>query len=518
MSTVRREAINDLLEVESLHFERPVFDEAQIRSDMDLLAPNMAPYSDTVDSVLSSIESARETATAHGTSLKSILKEVPGHEYTSPDLHCFRVTDSTGKDIFVKVMRSAAESDWRSQDRLGRVVVPLLEGRGNPQLEQLLAADSERGVLVSSTPPGKSMLNIGIRDILKIKPEHIQQLNLTLGDLRQKGLMPTVIDCVRFDEKTGFGFEHLSLGAFELFDLSHILNNPAVFIHWALTDHAKLNDYKFLKHEQRMPVRFENYQTTGLRAMLRGLKVRTAADVLLNAGPAPNYYDSAQPLPEYEPSPELITIDNLSERPAPAGASRYVRTSVHTVRRNNGDTGYQVVNDLKPGVSLLAIDVVLGHAYGIFVDQMRYPHARPGQDFLNLEMAARRRRIGRWSREIISGGVEFGETEYQALAREAAEEAGIMGIDPATVERLYPELRSSVSINKQPFNLFVAKVGEGMWSPELAFPDAEEGRMPVGAYRLDTAVPEMIRNGTIFEMSAVTAVSGLYRTRWRKYL
>lgn len=53
---------------------------------------------------------------------------------------------------------------------------------------------------------------------------------------------------------------------------------------------------------------------------------------------------------------------------------------------------------------------------------------------------------------------------------------------------------------------------------QLPCADVEEGDLRVGAYRLDTVVPEMIKNDTIIELSAVTAIAGLYHTRWRKYM
>lgn len=238
------------------------------------------------------------------------------------------------------------------------------------------------------------------------------------------------------------------------------------------------------------------------------------------------HHDVATPLPEVTESPKLVRVVDLKEELAPAGASRFVRTKVHEVVRGNGTTGYQVVNEMAPGVSLVPVDVVNGKGYALLVDQLRYPHHQPGTTAPSLREAAERGTIGRWSRETISGGVNPEEEALGELGlklaglREGAEEAGIKNIDPETVQRILPTLYSSVSVNNQSFNLFAVRMnGETQWDPEVTFADLEEGNMKVGAYRLDTAVPEMINNGTIWEMSTVTALNGLYRLdEFRPYL
>lgn len=232
------------------------------------------------------------------------------------------------------------------------------------------------------------------------------------------------------------------------------------------------------------------------------------------------HHDHAVPLPEYGPSPVLERLYDLSAEPAPEASKRFVRTAVHEIRRPDGSLGHQVVNSMADGVSLLPIDVVQGRAYAILVDQMRYPHRRPGDEAHTLAEVARAGRIGRWSREVMSGGVDAGETLEQAAVREAEEEGGIIGLDPGRIKRLFPTLKSSVGINDQTFNLFYAKIdGAEEWKPELAHADIEEGNITIGAYRLDTAVPEMIRENTVWEMSSVLALTGLYNvTELRKYL
>lgn len=249
-------------------------------------------------------------------------------------------------------------------------------------------------------------------------------------------------------------------------------------------------------------------------------------------GPGKWYHDEPTPLPSEVPVTELIEVHDLSKVIAPEGSRRFVRTNVHEVRRANGSTGYQVINEFPDGVSLLPIDVVNGKAYAILLDQVRYPHASDGNKTAPLAELARQGKIGRWGREIVSGGVDatdsvFDETDtyskeatFKAAAiREASEEAGIIGLADYQVDRIYPELFSSVGVNNQSFNLFAAKLEDGQWQPELTHPDLEEGTIHLGAYRLDTAVPEMIKQGQIWEMSAIAAISGLWTiAKYRKYL
>ena len=235
----------------------------------------------------------------------------------------------------------------------------------------------------------------------------------------------------------------------------------------------------------------------------------------------PYYHDIPQDLPDYDQASSLIDIVDLKTTVAPEGAAKYVRTKVHVVERANGSTGYQVVNEMAPGVSLLPIDIVSGHAYAILVDQMRYPHLRPQDEDMgmSLDEAAQAGRIGRWSREVLSGGANPSESLEEAALREGAEEAGIVGLTPDRVRRLFPTLGSSVSVNRQPFNLFYARLKDGEFQPQLAYPDLDEGNMHIGAYRLDTAVPEMIENGTVWELSTVLALTGLHLAAdLRKYL
>ncbi len=238
-------------------------------------------------------------------------------------------------------------------------------------------------------------------------------------------------------------------------------------------------------------------------------------------GPQPNYYDTARPLPDEDEASvsQLIRVHDLQTDPIPEGATRFVRAKVHEVERPGGSTGYQVINEMADGVSVLPVEVVNNKLYAIMVDQRRYPHLRPeDRHTMNLEQAARAGRIGRWSREIVSGGVEPGESHEEAVIREAAEEAGIVGLRSDQIKSIYPELWSSVSVNHQPFDLRVATLEDGQWQPELAYPDIEEGSVTIGAYRWDT-VEEMIEQGSIWEMSAVTAIGGLYRMReYRKYM
>jgi 8-oxo-dGTP pyrophosphatase MutT (NUDIX family) len=251
----------------------------------------------------------------------------------------------------------------------------------------------------------------------------------------------------------------------------------------------------------------------------------------------PYHHDTPTPLPDYAGvSTELKNIVHLNKELAPEGARRFVKTAVHEVARPDGSTGYQTVNEMSPGVSLVAIDSVQTDGrtkgYVIMADQIRYPHPRPGYEHLSIEQAAEQGVLGRWSREIISGGVDPRDvtasgaernTDESALVhaviREAEEEAGIQHLTPDDIDRIMPTVYGSISVNRQSFNFFATELGQGggLWLPETHQADIEEGKLHIGAYDINT-IPEMQHNGTIIEMSAMTAINGLRALpRYNKY-
>jgi hypothetical protein len=411
----------------------------------------------------------------------------------------------------------ARETPEVAERWLARRATALLDGVGVENLAQLVAVDRERGYIIKKSVPGKDVTELSLAEKLRIKSEHIEVLGHTIGAMRDKGLSIGTVHDIRYSRQAGFYINDY-IHPTSRFP-NDIDTNVSSFLNFALADWDKLENYSIGRSLGAPRSSLPKPETTGLQNLVRARVLGRAARLPVIDGPFVNYHDGPKPLPPYQPSPELLDVVKLSESAAPAGAAKYVRGSVHVVRRANGDEGYQVVNEMNDGVSVAALEVVLGHAYLLLVDQMRYPHTRPGDENLNIEQAARLRRAGRWSRELISGGVETSDLDLTAAAaREAREEAGVFGLTPEDLERIYPPLLSSISINHQPFNLFAARIGSGMWVPEAVQPDVEEGDLRVNAYRLDTAVQEMISRGVIAELSAVTAIGGLYRTRWQKYL
>jgi hypothetical protein len=246
------------------------------------------------------------------------------------------------------------------------------------------------------------------------------------------------------------------------------------------------------------PIRLVPYSRPGDKLMIR-----------INSDAGRLYFDTAQPLPTALPASTLLEVVDLDPC-APPEARKYVRTKVHVVRRANGTVGYQVVNSYAPGVSLLPLIVDGNEAYIILHDEIRYPLPSAGMESVPIEIAAAQAEGGRWSREIVSGGVTLPhETLVEAALREAREESGIVGVTPSDVRPLAPTLYSSVSTNRQPFNLFVVMITPDQWQPDLIMPDIEEGNLHVGAYNLRTAVQPMIGQ-QIVEMSTYAAIMSLY--------
>lgn len=448
--------------------------------------------------------------------------EIPGYlgpEHIDLATRAFRLTfEKDGVTYEAEALRTAAREDQNTLNSwLTRRAGALIDGTGVERLSQLVAVDRERGIIVKTAVPGKDVAELSVPAKLRIKSEHIETLSHTLVEMRERNLSIGSVHDLRYSRKTGFYFNDYTHPDFA--SSSDIDTNVVSFLNYALADWQKLENFSEGRAIGVPRSCLPKPETTGLLRAVRNKVLGRAATIPFVGGPFEHYYDEPKGLPSYQPSPELLDVVKLSESAAPAGAARFVRGSVHVVRRDNGAEGYQVVNEMNDGVSVAALEVVLGHAYLILVDQMRYPHTRPGDEQLNVEQAARLRRAGRWSRELVSGGVEAFDVDLAAAAaREAREEAGIFGLEAENMVRLYPPLLSSISVNHQPFNLYAAEIGRGMWIPEAVVPDIEEGDLRVNAYRLDTAVPEMIANGTIVELSAVTAIAGLHNTRWRKYM
>ncbi|HSW80555.1 MAG TPA: NUDIX domain-containing protein [Candidatus Saccharimonadales bacterium] len=398
----------------------------------------------------------------------------------------------------------------------------LLDGVGAERLAQLVAVDRERNLIIKSTVPGKDVANLPNGEIRHISTEQIQDLSRTVQTMRERGIGVPNAHQIRYDAQLGFFINDYTRKELRSLDIAaNVDENVVTFLHYALADWNKFDAYRsdFSNHLNGAPYLPARPETTGLRKRARDKILGIAAAVQMTEGPFANYNENATDLPEPQPAPRLLEVVNLRDHIAPAGAARFVRSSVHVVERANGSTGYQVVNEMADGVSVAALEKVLGHAYLLLVDQVRYPHQRPGHENLSLEQAARLGQIGIWSRELISGGVEATDQSIaDAAMREAAEEAGVFGLRPEDVEQILPTLLSSISVNRQPFNLFAAEIGNGMWDPRSVHPDVEEGDLRVNAYRLDTAVMDMIRNGTVRELSAVTAIMGLHNTRWRRYM
>jgi 8-oxo-dGTP pyrophosphatase MutT (NUDIX family) len=118
------------------------------------------------------------------------------------------------------------------------------------------------------------------------------------------------------------------------------------------------------------------------------------------------------------------------------------------VTRPDGKPGTHSVVTIKPGISVLAIDDT-ERVY--LTDEFHYA-------------------IGRHSLEVVSGGIDAGETAEQAARRELREELGIEATELVSLGRVDPFTSSLVS----PTELFLAR---GLSFVEAAPEGTEQIRM-----------------------------------------
>lgn len=154
---------------------------------------------------------------------------------------------------------------------------PLIAGRGIPNLEQLLAVDTENGIMVTSLAPGKRVIDMASKELFKIKKVHLEQLKTTLNLMNQADLHPHNSGGILFDEETGFHFVDYTFDSEDMSFNKQPISTSQLddFLHYALADHNKFS--ALMEGEsQGMKVSEYAYTTTGLRAMRRNVLMRKA--------------------------------------------------------------------------------------------------------------------------------------------------------------------------------------------------------------------------------------------------
>ena len=220
----------------------------------------------------------------------SLPGNITGYLGSGDDKHAFRAETPDGP-VVVKVIRldggrtdpSADPTSPAIRDfvkaKVLRSATPLVMGQGVPKLEQLLSADPEKGVLVTSLAEGKRITELSYADLIRINRSHLLKLKGTLDAMKVRGLHPHNAGGVLFDKENGFNFVDYEIDTEEINgvrvhnrgDISSLEN----FVHFALTDFAKLDRVWQMKNDGAN-VTGAMYETTGMRALIRAQIMRRA--------------------------------------------------------------------------------------------------------------------------------------------------------------------------------------------------------------------------------------------------
>lgn len=204
-------------------------------------------------------------------------EDVEGFLGSGRDKHAFKVGHNGG-EVVVKLIKRGF---YASGDELAALVedatlssaAPLIQGRGVDGLEQLIAADTDRGILVTTLAPGKILSDMRSLELMKIRESHLKKLDVTLKAMRELHLHPHNVGGIFFDKKHGFTFADYE------FD-DNILNRGSIadleeFLFYGLTDFKNL-DFWTRVAQSGQKVSDDKFQTTGVRAMARSSIMRRA--------------------------------------------------------------------------------------------------------------------------------------------------------------------------------------------------------------------------------------------------
>ena len=170
-------------------------------------------------------------------------------------------------------METVEEAEYIKKKTL-ESAASLLQGEGVDNLEQLLAIDTDRGLLVTTYHPGKMIAEMSSKELYGIKKKHLLQLEQTLQQMREKGLHYHNAGGILFDIETGFSFvdyEADDTDKWNRGDIDTIEN----FLFYALADFKKLEQLAVAK-SMGMSVPNRAFKTTGFRAAARRTVSRRA--------------------------------------------------------------------------------------------------------------------------------------------------------------------------------------------------------------------------------------------------
>jgi 8-oxo-dGTP pyrophosphatase MutT (NUDIX family) len=196
-------------------------------------------------------------------------------------------------------------------------------------------------------------------------------------------------------------------------------------------------------------------------------------------GPRPShlYREGWQPLPQHDPADDIDVLATLRLE-VPQGAERYLEHRIDLLAdRADGRSWWHHRLEYPDGVMTALVDSI--HTMGrltvwvAMVDHWRYP-------------------VGRWSRELPSGGTDYlkhpNETLAEAAARELCQETGWL-IGAKHLNSLFPgPLQGSIGMAEQSYFIFEGFASDAEWvagePDDLAEDPEEKGQLIVRMHRL----------------------------------
>lgn len=212
---------------------------------------------------------------------------IEGYLGSGIDKHAFRAETPEGPIVVKLIKVEEDELAYGNSDRqevLTRKTLlsatPLVRGEGAPKLEQLLSVDPHAGILVTTLAKGQRVADMTSRQLLGIKHKDLLGLQGTIAVMKERGLHPHNAGGIFFDKTDGFNFIDYELDTMAI-DGHHIANRGSIdtlegFLHYALTDFAKIDAVMELAINGRMRVTESMVATTGLRRIVRSRAMRQA--------------------------------------------------------------------------------------------------------------------------------------------------------------------------------------------------------------------------------------------------
>ncbi|HTH72031.1 MAG TPA: hypothetical protein VL737_01565 [Candidatus Pristimantibacillus sp.] len=197
-------------------------------------------------------------------------------------------TDSYASRKKLDGTEGEASPEERLRRKLLHSTAPLIAGESLEGLEQLVAVDLERNLMVTTTiSPSQLVVDMSGREIAaQMRRRHVEQLARTRVGMRERGLHYHNAGGILFNRDAGFLFVDPTFEEAEKLDpirgLMLASRNPAdsteSLIQFIVEDHRKI---EAMQHDRAMGsgTPYEFMRTTGLRAVWQGVLMRWAREI-----------------------------------------------------------------------------------------------------------------------------------------------------------------------------------------------------------------------------------------------